>query len=175
MSQSVDQTDGIPVRQLDPATFRECGDCALCCKVLEIVESEDLDKPPGQWCRHWSKKCGCAIYEKREEVCKIFNCFWKVGLIPEDLKPNKTKCVLSMYKEGYLIVSVDTAVPTAWKEGAMGRYLQGWEKPFVVQCGLDKSMVWPTPGLPIHNWRVARISNKGEVERYLKLKEKSQC
>src|SRR4051794_5389247 len=29
--------------------MRQCGDCSLCCKVMEIAT---LDKPPGSWCWH---------------------------------------------------------------------------------------------------------------------------
>ena len=82
----------------------------------------------------------------------MFNCLWKVNGLPELLYPKKTKCVLAIYKEGVLIVYVDTATPHAWKEGEMGKYLQGWPNRFVVQIGTAKNWVHPNSALPISRW-----------------------
>jgi Fe-S-cluster containining protein len=124
---------------------RPCGDCALCCKILPIdtFDGEDDGKPAGQWCHHWSKQTGCSIYEERYEVCHIFHCFWALGLIPEELKPNKTKTVLAMYKEEVLIVYCDPAYPDAWEKGNMGTFLMNWPEKFVLQIGDNRSVIYP--------------------------------
>ena len=116
-----------------------CGDCAMCCKVTPIIE---LDSPAGDWCPHWKKKC--TIYEDRFDVCKIFYCLWNLGIVPEELNPKKTKCVLAMYKEEVLIVYCDPAYPDAWEKGAMGRFLAEWPEKFHVVCGKQETICFPT-------------------------------
>lgn len=77
---------------------RACGDCRLCCKVLEIYE---IFKPKGEWCQHACSK-GCGIYASRPEGCQAFECFWlanpvaeKTGavLFKDDERPDKVKVV----------------------------------------------------------------------------------
>ena len=124
---------------------RECGDCALCCKILPIdtFDGEDDGKEAGKWCQHWSKAGGCSIYDDRYEVCRIFYCFWALGLIPEELKPSKSKVVLAMYTEGVTIVYCDPAYPDAWQKGKMGDYLSTYPEKFVLQIGNKRSMIYP--------------------------------
>jgi hypothetical protein len=50
-----------------------CGDCRLCCRVLEVKE---IEKPFLEWCRHPKRGVGCAIYETRPESCRAFVCTW---------------------------------------------------------------------------------------------------
>lgn len=71
-------------------TPRECGDCAMCCKVMAVAA---VDKPPGTWCRHCTTRNGCDIYEDRPEQCRTWTCMWQLGLLPEELSPRKTKLV----------------------------------------------------------------------------------
>ena len=45
-------------------TGRQCGDCSMCCKVLPITRTTELQKPAGAWCKHCRpSKGGCGIYE----------------------------------------------------------------------------------------------------------------
>jgi uncharacterized protein len=58
--------------------MRACGDCSLCCKLLEIdaaVAPEVGDKPAGVLCRHCTSP-GCKIYERRPKLCADFRCQW---------------------------------------------------------------------------------------------------
>ncbi len=53
---------------------RSCGDCSLCCKLLEIPA---LDKTDNDWCKHCKPgKGGCTIYDSRPDVCRTFRCLW---------------------------------------------------------------------------------------------------
>lgn len=54
-------------------TERTCGECGLCCKVLDFPE---LGKPAGAWCRHYAAFRGCTIYETRPHACRAFKCTW---------------------------------------------------------------------------------------------------
>lgn len=72
--------------------MRDCGDCRLCCKVLDIPE---LEKPAGVWCKH-ACDAGCAIYKQpeRPEVCGTYECAWLTGYFEERHQPNRSKLVV---------------------------------------------------------------------------------
>ena len=52
----------------------------------------EIDKPQGLWCEH-ACDAGCGIYQKRPEVCKVFECAWlqPTGhmLLAEEERPDK--------------------------------------------------------------------------------------
>lgn len=54
---------------------RQCGPCQACCVVPEIPE---LGKKAGERCQHLTEQ-GCGIYETRPDVCRAFECGWKVN------------------------------------------------------------------------------------------------
>jgi len=108
---------------------RECGTCTLCCKLLGV---EELNKPVGVWCSHCRKGEGCGIYPTRPEVCRIFECLWLQGILPEKLTPQRTHCVFALAEDGK--VCTVNADPD---------YGQPWETPEVqlaidalVNCGI---------------------------------------
>ena len=57
-----------------PLPGRSCGECTLCCSVLNIDKPE-IQKPSGVLCRHCTAG-GCAVYETRPQVCRSFHCGW---------------------------------------------------------------------------------------------------
>jgi hypothetical protein len=101
--------------------MRECGDCSLCCRVMGV---ESLDKPRGVWCQHCTKP-GCKIYDTRPKDCRTFSCAWLVNdTVPEWMKPNKSKLVLSPNPDGNgLMVDVDPQCHRAWREKRVFEYL----------------------------------------------------
>ena len=66
--------------------LRDCKDCNLCCKLPEIPS---INKKSYTWCKDCNIGVGCSIYKNRPKKCKEFFCAWKIGLLPENLKPNK--------------------------------------------------------------------------------------
>ena len=112
-------------------TFRVCGSCSLCCKLIAVRE---LNKEPGVWCAH--ARPGCRIYGRPERPagCGIFQCAWlerdpaatpdKLTL-PDSLRPDRCHVVLTglVGAEG-IAAHVDPSYPLAWREGAIGRLLQ---------------------------------------------------
>ncbi len=65
---------------------RECGDCTACCKFAPIIH-ERLHKPTNLLCPHCSH--GCMVYETRPDVCRDWNCGWKIlSSIPRDWRPD---------------------------------------------------------------------------------------
>ena len=101
------------------ASGRKCGICSMCCKLLPIHQLE-LEKPPGEWCRHCIPGRGCGIYEDRPDVCRGFKCHWlRDGLWGDEWKPNKCKMVLMDGEmtngQPALRVYVDWGFPGIWR------------------------------------------------------------
>ncbi len=76
---------------------RVCGDCRLCCRVLKVDDKTiGFDKPQGRWCEH-AGPGGCAIYDRRPEVCAKFHCAWLRGAFDEDLdRPDRVHLVVAL-------------------------------------------------------------------------------
>lgn len=93
------------------AKGKQCGDCASCCKVMEI---EALAKPRHTWCVHFKKGSGCAIYESRPQACSQFVCLWLADeRMDERWRPDK--CKFFMWGTERLMIEVDPAYPDAWR------------------------------------------------------------
>jgi len=91
---------------------RQCGDCALCCKVMAI---EEIAKPAGRWCRQCKPGRGCLVYDARPAECRAFNCLWMVDArFGPHWKPNKSKLVLTTSEDG-IEIRCDPGVPDAWR------------------------------------------------------------
>ncbi len=104
---------------------RDCGTCSMCCKVFRVVE---VDKAPGQWCRHIVHGRGCGIHATRPNVCRTFFCHWLQNerLGPE-WKPDRSKFVLYTEMEGRrLVVASDAAAPTAWRKAPYYAQFKRW-------------------------------------------------
>jgi hypothetical protein len=67
---------------------RECGHCAVCCKVLPI-RTVELQKTSHVLCVHCRENEGCQIYATRPQVCRDYYCGWRLlpGL-PENWRPD---------------------------------------------------------------------------------------
>lgn len=85
---------------IQPAT---CGECTLCCKVLEI-KTDEFQKPKDQWCQHAVAKQGCSIYESRPTICAAFRCLWLLNDGPLHLRPDKIHGVLTPTSDGKNLV-----------------------------------------------------------------------
>lgn len=101
-------TLGIPAAP----TVRQCGSCALCCKVLEVT---DLGKPIDTACKHIMSGGGCEIYEQRPRQCRSFTCAWLQGHFDDDWFPEKAGIVLHFGLDT-LNVQVDIENPERWRE-----------------------------------------------------------
>lgn len=74
-----------------------CGSCRKCCKALGV---EELDKPPGEWCKH-ACSIGCRIYDTRPHSCQIYECVWlasqkREGALCADLRPDRSRIVIDL-------------------------------------------------------------------------------
>ena len=78
---------------------RDCGDCALCCTLLNIDKPE-IQKQSGARCLHCTGS-GCAIYESRPPVCRAWYCGWRtVDIFDDSWRPDKTGVLAMVETEG---------------------------------------------------------------------------
>jgi hypothetical protein len=94
----------------------------MCCKLLGI---EELQKPPGVWCKHVAHGKGCGAYDERPGSCRSFNCYWLVSpYLGPEWKPDKSKFVIWQEPSGAWILSVDPGNPHAWRQPQYIRQLR---------------------------------------------------
>lgn len=129
-----------------PPPERPCGECSLCCKLPSIAV---MNKPENQWCHFCHIGKGCGIYEDRPQTCKDFACAWKLGVLPEEMRPDKTHCLVYFSsvpgsdKEA-IACTVDPHRPNAWKTNEMFGVLKRLSEkvmPVVVICGTDRFLM----------------------------------
>jgi len=85
------------VRLLEKHLTRKCGDCYACCVHLGI---EELRKWPGQTCKHLDGTIAdkrCTVYENRPKACSSYYCGWIANMGPEDLRPDKSGVLVTLY------------------------------------------------------------------------------
>ena len=71
------ETDREMIEALKAATGRQCGECSMCCKLLDIDEP-DIKKLQNVWCQHCIPGKGCGIYDNRPATCANFACQWLI-------------------------------------------------------------------------------------------------
>lgn len=79
------------------AAKRSCGSCTACCtcKTLEVPDCKPLEAV----CAHLRKgrrgrRSGCAIYENRPEHCRDYACYWRLGVLTKNERPDKLGLIL---------------------------------------------------------------------------------
>lgn len=103
---------------------RECGDCALCCKLGEIPDF----KPYNRWCTHCSTRARCDIYPTRPQPCRDFHCHYVLSDLPPHWAPMACGMVVDA-KEGpplRLTILVDPDRPPRWQEPLYLAQIQHW-------------------------------------------------
>lgn len=95
--------------------MRECGGCFACCVITDIAE---LGKPAGVPCQHLvDGKCG--IYDTRPQVCRDFECGWKLDpRFREDERPSDVGVMVMGIPLGRARLNVAHEL----REGAFGTY-----------------------------------------------------
>ena len=129
-------------------TSRQCGDCTLSCKIMEI---EQLDKPAQTWCRHCRPRHGCAIYQTRPIECVDFRCLWLSNVqLDDSWKPSRAKLVLTMSADG-VEVRCDPGFPEAWRRPPYEAQIREWarrgeDNDVTVLVIIGRRMILITPG-----------------------------
>ena len=77
------------------AAGRACGDCTVCCAVLE-VDAPDFKKPAGVPCTH-SARGGCGIHAVRPGICRAWFCGWRrIAGLPEAARPDRSGLLITL-------------------------------------------------------------------------------
>lgn len=96
--------------------MKECGECSLCCKLLELPNVSKA----GQWCPHCmpgSKEGGCTIHANRPSFCKGFHCFWRAESWLDKYRPDRCDVIFEALPGVYtILISINPSNPDAWKE-----------------------------------------------------------
>ena len=88
--------------------------------VLQFFEVKEIHKPEGQWCQHCQLGKGCGIYAQRPHECRVFDCNWLIGLMPEHWYPKRSHMVVKLDHDvnsvsSTMFVIVDDRYPNIWK------------------------------------------------------------
>ena len=153
------------------AAGRQCGDCALCCKVMAI---EEFAKPASSWCPHCKPGHGCLIYAHRPVECRAFNCLWLINhLLDQHWKPSKSKLVLTTSDDG-IEIRCDPGYPNAWRREPFRSEIHQWavsgetdDMTVVVIVGQKMTLVTPDRefdlGIVHEDERIVRELEDGRV------------
>lgn len=114
--------------------MQDCGDCKACCgkSLIQEINGETFDN--NTKCNHISCN-GCDIYINRPQLCKQYNCGWKLDdSMPLWMRPDKSKTLINhntkeaLLWKGHLI---DYIVPLGKKIPSKAMdYLMSQKKPF---------------------------------------------
>ena len=108
---------------MSPHPSKQCGPCALCCKIMAVPE---IEKPAHQWCQHCKIGIGCAIYEARPTACR--ECVWlqvPADVLDDQYRPDRLRVVLQRTNDGTgLVACCDPHRPMAWRHPLVLRLLR---------------------------------------------------
>lgn len=81
----------------------KCGECTLCCELLDI---KSVDSKAGEMCKHCDK--GCMIYNKRPNECKTFNCaYLQMENVGKELRPDKCGIIFEKITDNIFLGTMD--------------------------------------------------------------------
>jgi hypothetical protein len=107
---------------------RDCGECSLCCKVMQV---DEFDKPQGVWCRYCAPgRGGCTIHATRPQVCRQFFCGWlRDPEVGPEWRPLTSKMIL-FFKPALrrLVVHVHPERPNIWRREPYYSQLKRWAR-----------------------------------------------
>lgn len=124
-------------------TSRVCGPCSLCCTSMSVPSQ---GKPADTRCVHL-RQGACGIYKDRPDECRTFECLWRAGALPNELRPDKVKAVAYTNPENtVLILRVLPVHRGAHRKGKLQEYIQrvaARGMSVVVCCGDERSLYGP--------------------------------
>jgi hypothetical protein len=76
-------------------TFKECGDCTICCDGWLTSNAYGNKFGNGISCKFLCDK-NCSIYNTRPQTCSNYQCGWSQGLFPDWMKPTLSNVLISI-------------------------------------------------------------------------------
>ena len=81
----------------------ECGECNLCCKLLE---THDVISKIGEYCQYCDK--GCSIYSVRPKECRDYYCMWsQMSHAGIELRPDKSGIIFDKMSGDVITARLD--------------------------------------------------------------------
>ena len=108
---------------------RSCGSCVVCC-IVPPVKSPEFRKTAGVACDHCTQGAGCAIYDRRPQVCRDWLCGWRsLPFLDERWRPDAC---------GLLVIPEDEGIPAPFERrtgiGVVAfRGAKDLDQPFVIE------------------------------------------
>ena len=85
--------------------MQECGDCTLCCKLCNILET---GSPSGEYCSKCVPNLGCSIHGDHPIHCKTFLCCYaQMEKVHIDLRPDKCNVMFEKITDFLILGTVD--------------------------------------------------------------------
>ena len=114
------------------AASRACGTCTACCTALGVLE---IEKEPETPCKHMVAD-GCGIYARRPKSCREYSCFWRLGMMSPERRPDRFGVVFDaldhLELEGARVIFAREARAMAFDEPDVQRVMDGMAKTFVL-------------------------------------------
>ena len=86
--------------------MQKCGECTLCCKMLELHE---IPSRIGEWCDHCDPINGCSIYSGKPEECETYKCMWlQMEYAGIELRPDKSHIIFNKASNKTICARQDT-------------------------------------------------------------------
>ncbi|KAF0232206.1 MAG: hypothetical protein FD175_28 [Beijerinckiaceae bacterium] len=136
---------------------RECGACAMCCKVYPI-DWLDKPKPAGKWCHHCVPGTGCRIWQDIPKQCGDYYCHWRRNAqLGDAWRPDRAGFLINQNAPHmpYEVI-VDTGKPDAWRKEPYYTQLKraalvaiGEKKAVLLIIGMRQWVMLPDEEVPI--------------------------
>ena len=139
--------------------MRQCGDCQLCCKIVPVKK---IGKPALTRCQHARFGKGGAIYARRPDSCRLWDCLWLRGEDVEELRrPDRLRLVVDMMPDyitfqphdtpenltnvGVLQVWADPVFPEAHRDLSFRTWLNRRREIAIIRFGSNNAFVLCPP------------------------------
>ena len=84
--------------------MNECGECTLCCKLLE---THDVASEIGVYCHHCTN-IGCGIHKDRPKECRNYQCMWsQMDTVGNELRPDKCGIIFDKISDEVITARLD--------------------------------------------------------------------
>jgi len=81
--------------------MQECGECTLCCKLLE---THGIYSPIGEYCKNCNPEKGCTIYEYRPKECRDYQCMWsQAPRVGKELRPDRCNIIFDKISDKTIV------------------------------------------------------------------------
>lgn len=93
--------------------MNECGECTLCCTLLNVPE---FNKPALEDCEYCVVGEGCSIWKDRPDICRGYDCAWRQSDgVPLHLRPDNCHMIFERVSGRLFLGTQDNKHPISNK------------------------------------------------------------